>query len=344
MALAAIIALNSCSDDDDNRGVTHEPSIEEHFDSLFHLLGKYTTVNYTQVDGRYRLSLSNGQIYTEPQGMHVITSITPHDDFGEPSTDQEDETIAQIHEAGTPTYTQHDVVFYNGVSTVISKLEMGDLKWSRLYGKRMVVAGGSYAANEEAKAVLDLLKDKLNLTYTNIGVSGGGFSKLTGFQNMQTQLSNKITDDMPSYDIYLLWASTNDFAQGLDCLGELDDYSEKDGYDTEKWNTQCGGINHCVEIIKQQNPSATIFFLSSLPVKKWGARSWDADYPGNDGLNLFVSRQRQLCERHHIPFLDLFRYVDREELSRGFKKDNLHLTEQGYEVFKDQVLNFIVAN
>ena len=334
MAVAAIMSFISCSNDDDSHGTTPGLSIEEHFDSLFYLLGTYTTLYYTQIDGRYQLALSNGQIYTEPQGMHIITSITPHDH----STEQ------QTTSSAVYPYTLHDVFFYNGMSKVISKLETDDLTWSKLYGKNMVVAGGSMASNVEAKTALDYWTGKLHISYTNIGVSGGGFSKLTGFQNIQTQISKITTDDMPAYDIYLLWASTNDFAQGMECLGEVDDYSEKDGYDTGKWNTQCGGINHCVEMIRKKNPDAAIYFFSSLPVRKWGARSWDADYRDKDGLNSFVSRQREICARHDIPFLDLFRYVDREKLSKGFKNDGLHLKEKGYEVIREQMLNFVVAN
>ncbi len=324
--LVCLLGLTSCHDDDSSGEAALK--IEEHRDSLSQLLKDYAVLGYEKVEGRYQIQLSNGQNYLEPKGMQLISFISSPESLP----------------AGDDHTSYIEITFYDGVTQKATMIDKTDLSWSDLYGKRMVVAGGSFACSEEAKTAIDYWTSKLSITYKNVGVSGAGFSKKSGFQNMQNQVKNILNDPEADFDIFVLWTSTNDFSQGTEYLGEVNDYTAADGYDTAKLQNQCGGINYCIDAIRKANPEARIFFFTSLPVKKWGARSWDANYKGIDGMNRFVDRQREICKQWGIPFLDLFRYVDREQLSRCFKKDNLHLNEEGYRVIREQQLNFLICH
>lgn len=75
------------------------------------------------------------------------------------------------------------------------------------------------------------------MTITNYGVPGAGFSSLQG-KSLQQQV-----DEAGVFDIYILWASTNDYTNKR-AIGEYTDYTEFDGYNEEKLVTQAGGINY----------------------------------------------------------------------------------------------------
>ena len=134
------------------------------------------------------------------------------------------------------------------------------------------------------------------LTITNYGVPGAGFSSLQG-KSMQQQV-----DEADVFDIYILWASTNDYTNNRE-VGSYTDYTEFDNYNTEKLTTQAGGINYCIKKIYEINPNATIyFFTSSKAFNDRGA--YDPFY--SEGMVQHVNMQKMICALHGIPVLDQF--------------------------------------
>src|SRR5690606_3838572 len=97
----------------------------------------------------------------------------------------------------------------------------------------------------------------LGMTITNYGVPGAGFSSLQG-KSIQKQI-----DEAGVFDIYILWASTNDYTNQRD-VGSYTDYTEFDGYDEEKLTSQAGGINYSIKKIYEINPQAVIYFFTSI--------------------------------------------------------------------------------
>jgi hypothetical protein len=102
----------------------------------------------------------------------------------------------------------------------------------------------------------NLWKKYLGMTVTNFGVSGAGFSSLQG-KSLQRQV-----DEAGVFDIYILWASTNDYTNHRE-VGDYTDYTEFDNYDKNKLSTQAGGINYCIKKIYEKNPHAVIYFFTS---------------------------------------------------------------------------------
>lgn len=221
-----------------------------------------------------------------------------------------------------------------------------DFQWSDNYGKSIAVFGGSFSVTKESNIAKNYWVEKLNLKLTNYGVGGAGFSNLTKTQNIQYQVDIACAEDKPCYDIYLLWASTNDFVKANAYIGSAEDFTEVDGYDSTKLKTQCGGINYCIKKIYEKNPKAKILFLTSIRCFKRPNSGTNPFYKGTNGLNAFVNAQINCCERWGIPYLNQFLEVPFNEYNyKSFiKEDNLHLNEEGYNFIKNLQTIFIATH
>ena len=90
------------------------------------------------------------------------------------------------------------------------------------YGKSVAVFGGSLSVFPESEAAKDLWRQQLGMKVTNYGVGGAGFSSLQG-KSLQEQVR-----EAGIHDVYILWASTNDYMNDREC-GTWKDYTELDG-------------------------------------------------------------------------------------------------------------------
>ena len=160
------------------------------------------------------------------------------------------------------------------------------------------------------------------------GVGGAGFSRDQGY-TIQRQV-----DSAGIFDIYVLWASTNDFNGVREC-GTWKDYTEFDGYDPEKLSTQCGGINYCIKAILEKNPRAEIYFFTSF--RFFGVDSGNNPFSTETNatgksFSDYVQGQKDCCLHYGIPFLDQFNLqgINRFNVDEFYLKDHLHMKEEGY--------------
>lgn len=203
-----------------------------------------------------------------------------------------------------------------------SKAETDVFKQSFNYGKSVAVFGGSVSVIPESDSAKNLWKKHLGMKITNYGVPGAGFSSLQG-KSVQQQV-----DEAGVFDIYILWASTNDYNGHRD-IGLYTDYTEFDNYDKTKLTTQAGGINYCIKKIYEINPRAIIYFFTSS--KAFNDRGgYDPFY--ENGMVKYVEMQKKICELHGIPILDQFTLggynIYNKEL---YYHDPIHMNTLGYE-------------
>lgn len=176
------------------------------------------------------------------------------------------------------------------------------------YGKTVAVFGGSVSVIPASDSAKVLWEKHLGMKITNFGVPGAGFSSLQG-KSLQQQV-----DEAGVFDIYILWASTNDYTNKREA-GTYTDYTEFDGFDEAKRVTQAGGINYCIKKIYEKNPKALIYFFTS---SKAFLNRGGYDPLLEEGMARFVTLQKEICALHGIPVLDQF-------LTAGFNKFNQHL-------------------
>ena len=185
------------------------------------------------------------------------------------------------------------------------------------FGKRIAVFGGSLSVNRESDVAKQLWADLLGAEVVTYGVGGAGFSLQQGY-SIQRQV-----DTAGVFDVYVLWASTNDFTHGREC-GSWKDYTEYDGFNPDRRSTQCGGINYCIRTLLEKNPRAEIYFFTSLRFFRL-----DAD---PEAFSAYIQAQKDCCAHYGIPVLDQYHLqgVNRFNCKEFYKKDLLHMTEEGY--------------
>ena len=188
-------------------------------------------------------------------------------------------------------------------------------------GKSLGILGGSYTIAPGSELLQNKWKEHLDVDIHNYGISGFGFSRYQG--SIQDE-----ADKCGIHDIYLLWASTNDFNFNRP-VGVPSDYTLFDGYNEKNRNTQCGGINYCIKTLKDKNPSCTILMLSSS-VFFQTEKGYDFTKTNEIGNNLiqYVVAQRECCRTNKVPFLNLIETLTLTE--SDFDGDMLHYNESGY--------------
>jgi len=207
-----------------------------------------------------------------------------------------------------------------------------DLKASYNYGKSVAVFGGSVSVIPASDSAKSMWEERLGMNITNFGVGGAGFSSLQG-KSLQQQV-----DEAGVYDIYILWASTNDYTNKRN-VGSYTDYTEFDNFDEAKLTTQAGGINYCIKKIYELNPSAKIyFFTSSKAFNDRGAY----DPHVTDGMVRHVDMQKQICELHGIPYLDQFTLGGYNVFNKHlYYVDPIHMNGAGYQKLGELQVAFL---
>jgi lysophospholipase L1-like esterase len=212
------------------------------------------------------------------------------------------------------------------------RIDLHDLKGSCNYGKSVAVFGGSVSVIPASDSAKILWKEYLGMNITNYGVGGAGFSSLQG-KSLQQQV-----DEAGVFDIYILWASTNDYTNHRK-VGNYTDYTEFDGYDRKKLTTQAGGINYCIKRIYEINPGAVIYFFTSS--KAFNDRGgYDPFYA--KGMNGYVQMQKQVCALHGIPVLDQFTLGGYNIYNKDlYFKDPIHMNGSGYKKLGELQVSFL---
>ena len=203
-----------------------------------------------------------------------------------------------------------------------NRVKLSSFKESFNYGKTVAVFGGSVSVIPESDSAKIIWKKYLGMKVTNYGVGGAGFSSLQG-KSLQQQV-----DEAGVFDIYVLWASTNDYTNHRE-IGTYSDYTEFDHYDKKKLITQAGGINYCIKKIYDLNPNAIIYFFTSS--KAFNDRGgYDPFYA--EGMNKYVEMQKQVCELHGISVLDQFFLGGYNIHNKAlYYRDAIHMNVAGYK-------------
>ncbi len=227
--------------------------------------------------------------------------------------------IALFSLFSTNTFSQNKI----GLTTLANSLN---------YGKSVAVFGGSVSVIPPSDSAKHMWKEYLGMSITNYGVGGAGFSSLQG-KSLQQQVN-----EAQVFDIYILWASTNDYTNHRD-IGAYTDYTEFDKYDKEKLTTQAGGINYCIKKIYEINPKAIIYFFTSS--KAFNDRGgYDPFY--QKGMNEYVEVQKQVCALHGIPVLDQFTLGGYNSYNKAlYYHDAIHMNVLGYKKLGELQVSFL---
>lgn len=204
---------------------------------------------------------------------------------------------------------------------------------SLLKGNSVALLGGSYAVIEAGDIVRNTWRDVLDVDIHNYATSDYGFCTTHG------SIQDEASDAAGKYDYYILWASTNDLYYGHE-VGDVNDFSLLDSYSTT--STQCGGINYTIKTIRDANPNAIIFFISSLPFfsRELG---FDVNPEHSGSIGSFVKAQEECCKINGVRFINMLssNYFNYINFQTFYQEDKLHLNPKGYERIALDILFFL---
>ena len=208
--------------------------------------------------------------------------------------------------------------------------------------KSMAIFGGSFCKLTESDICKRFWLEQLNISWTDYGINGAGYSNLAQVPGVQYEMDCCRTENR-RYDIYLLWSPSNDFTKVGDNIGLQSDYTTQDGYDTTKLQTMLGGMNYCYQQIMEMNPEAQILLFTTLPVFHVGYKGYATDCTQGIGLQHYVDAEIEWARRHRVCYIDLFRAAGFTPNNYGlyYQPDALHPSERGYEHLKRLTANFI---
>lgn len=215
------------------------------------------------------------------------------------------------------------------------------------YGKSVGVFGGSLSSLPESEMAKGLWEKFLNMEVETYGMLGHGFSINQGCIQRQVELADK-------KDIYILWASTNDYTTERD-VGAITDYTEIDGFEDSKRATQCGGINYCIKKLREKNPECVIYLFTSLKFFDNTGRSSsgylkESTDTNGTGLNFYdyTQKQRECAVAQGISYFDQWEaqegHVTPDNYLIYYKEDAAHMTENGYFDIGIRQLLFLAQN
>ncbi len=193
--------------------------------------------------------------------------------------------------------------------------------------KSVGVFGGSLSSCWESLYAKYFWCCYLNMRVFTYGLGGYGFSSLQG--GIQDQVRNA-----KKHDIYILWASTNDYTNSRE-IGTHTDYTQTDGYDKSKLVTQCGGMNFCIKHLREINPKAQIFIFGSLPFFAYeGGYLRESSFKNELDYTFYeyIDAQNKVAEYQGVKFFNQFDIpvLTVEHSADYYKEDKYHMTQTGY--------------
>lgn len=212
-----------------------------------------------------------------------------------------------------------------------------DYQKSPNFNAQIAIFGASFTRIEASDVCKQYWQQQLNITWTDFGINGAGYSNLPQDPGVQYEI-DRWRERQQTYDIYLLWSPTHDFYKSVE-IGSLADYTEADGYDRDKLQTLLGGMNYCYRNITEVHPEAQILLFTTLPVFNWGTDGYEAD-----GLmQRYVDAQIAWARQHNVCYLDLFRCsgFTHDNYGKYYEQDALHPSSNGYDHLKELTARFI---
>ncbi|MDR2497690.1 MAG: SGNH/GDSL hydrolase family protein [Tannerellaceae bacterium] len=193
------------------------------------------------------------------------------------------------------------------------------------YDSRLKVGvfGGSISVRKESEEAKNIWQAYMsNINIISCGIEGAGFSSITHNENIPVQIARA-----PAFDVYILWASSNDVARSP--LGLTTEQVD---------STQDGGIIKSIRLIKRKNKQALILFFTSVP--RFDSPAYR--YRMQD----YVNDQIDICDRSNIPYLDLFRLsgFDSSNFQPYYLPDRTHMSAEGYQQIGYMQMEFIREN
>lgn len=159
----------------------------------------------------------------------------------------------------------------------------------------------------------------------NCGVGGTRIAKQTvpGYHIHDLYFALRAKTITKDVDAIVIFGGTNDFGHGDSKMGDID---STDIY------TFCGAVNNLLNELKADFPKAKLVFMTPL------RRQTEAT-PNHDGkiLEDYVNAIIEICAKHDVPVIDLFRSNIIDPFDKEVIPDGLHPNDKGHIIMADYI-------
>ena len=193
------------------------------------------------------------------------------------------------------------------------------------------------------KCYVSLVKQKLNCTVLNYGISGTRIAKQHSLSmpasfDMDFQLRAMLMEK--EADKVFVFGGTNDYGHGDALIGR---YEDKNPY------TFYGGLRCLIEKLLQIYGLNKLCFI--LPLKRFEesgvlCKGVDKNILGKSLIE-YVSIIKEVLEKYQIDYIDLYEYGIPKPLTKDgddYTVDGLHPNDCGHQLIADRICEYIQNN
>jgi len=185
-------------------------------------------------------------------------------------------------------------------------------KNSVLYDQKIILIGDSITQGYEGTEAWAALNSQFNYRITNLGFSGDRTEHVI-WRLLNGEFPAGIN---PEYVVLLIGTNNKDKPESI-----------------------AAGIGKIIKIINENAPNSKILLFSLLPC---GSGSDDENAKKNYEVNRIISKYNGYL---NIQYVDIWKYYlkDTEELNEKLFSDKLHLTLEGYNIWKSKIIEIITG-
>jgi hexosaminidase len=106
----------------------------------------------------------------------------------------------------------------------------------------------------------------------------------------------------------------------------------------------CRNYSRIIERVQSESPQTKVFMQSLLPVRMKGSMLTSSD-DVNDVVREQNKALEQVAAEHHITFVNLYGFfVSGNEITPRLTWDGIHLVDEGYAIWKAQLMPYLHSN
>jgi len=178
------------------------------------------------------------------------------------------------------------------------------------------------------KVFHQVIKEKYGMEYAyNYGVGGTRIARQTSVSadhkwDLYFALRAEIMDR--SADAVVVFGGTNDYGHGDATFGTVD---------SEDIYTFCGAVNSLINKLKKDFPDSKIIFMTPLHRLEENNPSG----PDSKVLADYADAIVEICGRHGVPVIDLFKINPLDPADSELVPDGLHPSDKGHSIMAEVI-------
>ncbi len=184
------------------------------------------------------------------------------------------------------------------------------------------------------KTFHQIIKEKYQMEHAyNYGISGTRIArqviptKDSTKHDLTFELRAEIMDR--NADAVVVFGGTNDYGHGDAPFGEIN---------SEDIYTFCGAVNSLIKKLKNDFPDKKIIFMTPLH----RLNETEPSYPDSKILKDYADAIVEICKKHNVDVIDLFKINPLDPNDKELVPDGLHPSDKGHAVMAQVIADELI--